>query len=83
MNRSIVCGVDETQASRWAARVAGEFARELDRTLVLVYVAGDQPTFPYGDLRLRELQRREAAEAATALLERTAADMPDVAVQRS
>jgi nucleotide-binding universal stress UspA family protein len=81
MNRSIVCGVDGTQASRWAARVAGEFARELDRTLVRVYVAENQPPFPYGDLRLRELQRREAVEAATALLERTAADMPDVAVQ--
>lgn len=81
MNRSIVCGVDGTQPSRWAARVAGELARELDRTLVLVYVAGDQPTFPYGDPRLRELQRRGAAEAATALLERTAVDVPDVAVE--
>ncbi len=81
MNRSIVCGVDGTRASRWAARVAGEFARGLDRTLVLVHVAREQPTFPYGDPRLRELQRRDAAEAATILLERTGAEMPDVAVE--
>jgi nucleotide-binding universal stress UspA family protein len=78
MNRSIVCGVDGTQASRWAARVAGEFARELDRTLVLVHVAADRPTFPYGDTRLRELSRREAIEASTPMLERTAAAVPDV-----
>lgn len=81
MNRSIVCGVDGTQASRWAARVAGEFARELDRTLVLVHVAEDRPTFPYGDVRLRELARREAVEAATPMLERTAAAAPDVSTE--
>ena len=65
MNRSILCGVDETLTSRWAARVAGELARELDRTLVLVHVADDPPTFPYGDTRLREHRRREAIEAVT------------------
>jgi hypothetical protein len=42
MSQSIVCGVDGTQESSWAARVAGEFARELDRRLVLVHVA-DEP----------------------------------------
>jgi nucleotide-binding universal stress UspA family protein len=78
MNRSIVCGVDGTQVSRWAARVAGEFARELDRALVLVHVAEDPPTFPYGDTRQRELRRREVIEAATPVLERTAAVVPDV-----
>ena len=81
MNRSIVCGVDGTQASRWAARVAGEVARELDRALVLAYVAEDPPTFPYGDTRLRELRRRETIEAATPMLERTAAAVPDVMVE--
>lgn len=81
MNRSIVCGVDGTQASRWAARVAGELARELDRTLVLVHVAEDRPTFPYGDIRLRELSRREAIEAATPMLKRTAAAASDVSTE--
>jgi nucleotide-binding universal stress UspA family protein len=81
MNRSIVCGVDGTRASRWAARVAGEFARALDRTLVLVHVAEDRPTFPYGDIRLRELSRREAIEAATPMLERTAAAASDVSTE--
>ena len=81
MNRSIVCGVDGTQASRWAARVAGEFARELDRTLVLVHVAEDRPTFPYGDTRLRELSRRETIEAMTPMLERTAAALSDVSTE--
>jgi nucleotide-binding universal stress UspA family protein len=81
MNRSIVCGVDGTQTSRWAARVAGEFARELDRTLVLVHVAEDRPTFPYGDIRLRELSRREAIEASRPMLERTAAAVADVSTE--
>jgi nucleotide-binding universal stress UspA family protein len=81
MNRSIVCGVDGTQASRWAARVAGELARELDRTLVLVHAAEDRPTFPYGDVRLRELARRDAIDAATPMLERTAAAASDVSTE--
>jgi nucleotide-binding universal stress UspA family protein len=81
MNTSIVCGVDATQSSRWAARVAGEIARDLDRTLVLVYVAEDPRTFPYRDTRQRELQRRESIETATPMLERAAAAMPDVMVQ--
>lgn len=81
MDRSIVCGVDGTQASGWAARVAGEFASALDRTLVLVYVLSDQPPFPYGDLRVRELRRRDAVAAATALLERTRAEVPNAAVE--
>ncbi|HET8757460.1 MAG TPA: universal stress protein [Solirubrobacteraceae bacterium] len=81
MNRSIVCGVDGTRGSRWAARVAGELARELERTLVLVYVASDDPTFPYGDPRLRELQRREAVGTATTMLERAAAAAPEAPVR--
>src|SRR6185312_10853093 len=81
MNGSIVCGVDGTRASRWAARVAGEFARELDRTLVLVHVTEDRPTFPYGDTRLRELSRRAAIEDATPMLERAAAAVPDISVE--
>ena len=81
MHGSIVCGVDGTRASRWAARVAGEFARELDRTLVLVHVAEDRPTFPYGDSRLRELARREAIESSTPMLERAALAVPDVSTE--
>ena len=81
MSQSIVCGVDGTQESRWAARVAGDFARELDRTLVLVHVAGDQSTFPYSDSRLRELQRRDSVETAMAMLERTGAPVFGVEIE--
>jgi nucleotide-binding universal stress UspA family protein len=83
MNRSIVCGVDGTQAARWAARVAGDLARDLDRTLVLVHVAEEAPTFPYGDSRLRELRRRGVVDRATPMLERTAAEVPDVTTEIS
>jgi nucleotide-binding universal stress UspA family protein len=83
MNRSVVCGVDGTQDSRWAARVAGEIAHELDDELVLVHVAEDLPTFSYGDARRRELQRRETIEAATPMLERAAAAVPEVKAETS
>jgi nucleotide-binding universal stress UspA family protein len=75
MNQSIVCGIDNSQVSDSAARVAARLARELDLKLVLVHVADDPPTFPYKDSRLRELQRRDAIREATALLERVAATL--------
>jgi nucleotide-binding universal stress UspA family protein len=81
MNRSIVCGVDGTEASRRAARVAGEFARDLHRRLVLVYVAHDPRTFPYGDPRLRELRHRRTVATVRPMLERTAAVVPDVVAE--
>jgi nucleotide-binding universal stress UspA family protein len=61
--------------------VAAEFARDLDRTLVLVHVALDRPTFPYRDTRLRELSRREAIESSTSMLERAALAVPDVSTE--
>ena len=76
MNRSIVCGTDGSQVSRWAARVAADLARELELELVLAHVVPDPPPFPYGDTRLRELQRRGTTEWASALLEQVAAGLP-------
>lgn len=76
MNRSIVCAVDGSPVSRWAARVAAAIARDLDLELVLAHVAEDAPTFPYRDARLRELQRREAIELASEMLEHIAAALP-------
>lgn len=75
MNRSIVCGLDGSHVSHWAARVAAELARALDLELVLAHVADDPPTFPYGDNRLRELQRREAAKRSYTMLEEVAATL--------
>jgi nucleotide-binding universal stress UspA family protein len=39
-------------------------------------VTEDRPTFPYGDARLRELQRRDALEGGQRLLETVAAELP-------
>jgi nucleotide-binding universal stress UspA family protein len=76
MNRSIVCGLDGSPVSHWAARVAAELARALRLGLVLTHVADDPPTFPYGDRRLREVQRREAIERGSAMLEEIAGTLP-------
>ena len=79
MRNRIVCGIDGSKASRLAARVAGELAGVLGRRLVLAYATDDPPTFPYGDARLRELQRRRATHAASRLLEGVAAELPAIA----
>jgi nucleotide-binding universal stress UspA family protein len=79
VNHSIVCAIDSSPESQAAARVAAKLARELDHKLVLTHVADDPPTFPYRDARLRELQRRDAVEAATAMLESVAAALPGIA----
>ena len=47
MLHSIICGVDGSQASRSAARVAARLARTLNVRFVLAYVTEDRPTFPY------------------------------------
>ena len=79
MLHSIICGVDGSQASRSAARVAARLAGTLNVRLVLAYVSEDRPTFPYGDARLRELQRRRAIVEGQRLLEGVAAELPGAA----
>ena len=84
MNRrhSIVCGVADSDESRVAVPLAAALADALDHRLVLAHVTDDPPTFPYGDARLRELQRRRAIRDAEALLERAAeASVPGVEVE--
>jgi nucleotide-binding universal stress UspA family protein len=76
MLHSIICGVDGSEASRPAARVAARLADTLHVRLVLAHVTEDRPTFPYRDARLRELQRRHAIEDGQRLLESVAAELP-------
>jgi nucleotide-binding universal stress UspA family protein len=68
MRHSIVTGVDGSEESRVAALVAADLAQELDLRLVIVNAAYDPPSFPYGDLRLTELQRRRNGQAGQRLL---------------
>jgi nucleotide-binding universal stress UspA family protein len=81
MRHPIVCGIDGSKESRLAARVAAELARALGRGLVLAHATDDPPTFPYGDTRLRELQRRSATDAANRLLEDVAAELPTIGLE--
>ena len=78
MNQSIVCGIDNSDVSRSAARVAARLARELGCKLILVHVVDDPPAFPYGDARLRELKRRDAIAEATPMLEDVAGTLADI-----
>jgi nucleotide-binding universal stress UspA family protein len=78
MDQSIVCGIDNSEMSQSAAWVAARLARETGHRLVLAHVADDPPAFPYGDTRLRELQRRDAIQDATAMLQRVAATLPGI-----
>jgi nucleotide-binding universal stress UspA family protein len=75
MLRSIICGVDGSDTSRSAARVAARVAATLNIRFVLAHVTEDRPTFPYGDARLREHQRRRAIEQGQRLLESVAAEL--------
>jgi nucleotide-binding universal stress UspA family protein len=75
MLNSIICGVDGSETSRSAARVAARVAATLNIRFVLAHVTEDRPTFPYGDARLRELQRRRAIEEGQRLLESVAAEL--------
>lgn len=69
MRHSIVSGVDGSAESRVAVTVAADLAQELDLRLVIAHVADDPPTFPYGDLRLTELQRRRGAQTVQRLFD--------------
>ena len=76
MLHSIICGVDGSETSRSAAQVAARLAATLNTRFVLAHVTEDRPIFPYGDPRLRELQRRRANEDGQRLLESVAAELP-------
>jgi nucleotide-binding universal stress UspA family protein len=67
MSSPIIVGVDGPDA-RAAATLAASLAPRLGRELVLAHVAPDPPVFPYGDRRLKELQRREAIADGVRLL---------------
>jgi nucleotide-binding universal stress UspA family protein len=73
MQRSIVAGVDGSPGSHAAARVAAQLADALDNRLVLVHAVHDPPAFPYGDPRVRELERGRAVRDGERLLESVAA----------
>src|SRR5687767_818962 len=75
MRHSIVTGVDGSEESRVAALVAADLAQELDLQLVIVHAADDPPTFPYGDRRLTELQRRRDDQAVQRLLDSIAGSL--------
>jgi len=75
MLHSIICGVDGSETSRSAARVAARLAATLNTRFVLAHVTKDRPTFPYGDARLRELLRRRAIEEGKRLLESVATEL--------
>jgi hypothetical protein len=57
MSGPIIVGVDGSGATS-AVRLGASLARRTSRELVLVHVVEDRPTFPYGSVRARELQRR-------------------------
>jgi nucleotide-binding universal stress UspA family protein len=82
MQHSIICGVDGSQPSRSAARVAARLARTLDLRFVLAHATDDRPTFPYRDRRLSELQRRRAIDDGQRLLEDIAAELSGVVPER-
>jgi nucleotide-binding universal stress UspA family protein len=67
MTGPIIVGVDGRDSIA-AANLASSLASRLGRELVMVHVAADPPVFPYGDRRLRELQRREAIAGGVQLL---------------
>jgi nucleotide-binding universal stress UspA family protein len=75
MQKAIVAGVDGSPGSRAAARVAAELANALDSRLVLVHVVHDPPAFPYGDARVRELERGRALRDGRRLLGSVATDV--------
>jgi nucleotide-binding universal stress UspA family protein len=63
----IIVGIDGPDAVA-AVKLGASLAPRLGRELVLVHVAPDAPVFPYGDRRLKELQRRAAMAGGVQLL---------------
>jgi nucleotide-binding universal stress UspA family protein len=72
MTGPIVVGIDGREPAD-ALAFPAELAERLGSELVLVHVAGVPLPFPYGDVRLTELMRREAVAQGTAMLDQAAA----------
>ena len=64
MVRCIVCGIDDSDGARRAARVADELARDLGARLVLVHVAPPARSRMYGTPIDPEPFQRQTLEAA-------------------
>jgi nucleotide-binding universal stress UspA family protein len=70
---SVVCGVDGSEGSHWAIRVAAELAESLGVRLVLARVVEGPPAFHgVGDARLRKREIQHAILGGARLLERAA-----------
>ena len=69
MVRCIVCGIDDSDGARRAARVADELARDLGARLVLVHVAPPARSMMYGTPIDPEPFQRQTLEAARQLLD--------------
>jgi nucleotide-binding universal stress UspA family protein len=73
ITRSVVCGVDGSEDSHWAIRVAAELARATDTRLVLAHVVEGPPDFHLGgNARMRESEIQHALVGGGRLLERAA-----------
>lgn len=71
-SRSIVTGVDGSSGSHSALLVAAALATDLRDRLVLAHAVDDPLPFPYGDARMRELDRGRAIREGARVLERIA-----------
>jgi nucleotide-binding universal stress UspA family protein len=76
IQHSLICGVNGSATSRTAAAVAARLSEVLELRLVLAHVTEERPTFPYGDARLGELQRRAASEDALRMLADLGSEQP-------
>jgi nucleotide-binding universal stress UspA family protein len=73
ISRSVVCGVDGSEGSHWAIRVAAELAESLGVRLVLARVVEGPPAFHEGgDARMRAREIQHAILGGARLLERAA-----------
>jgi nucleotide-binding universal stress UspA family protein len=78
----VVCGIDDSDGARKAARVADKLARDLGARLVLVHVAPTAPSNLYGVPFDSDAFQREALEEARRLLEDVAAGCEVAGVSR-
>jgi nucleotide-binding universal stress UspA family protein len=82
MSGCIVCGVDDSDGSRKAARVADDLAQRLDARLVLVHGAPVAPSVMYGVPFDSDAFQREALDDARRLLEDVARTCRTPAISR-
>ena len=70
MSRPVVCGVDWSEESIAAARVAAGLSGRLRASLVLAHVVDEHPVFPYGSETAMNRRRHQAHEEAAWRFER-------------